>query len=157
MSTLYELTGIYQQIYDLGMDDETKQETLDSIDWNEDYENKVEGYVKVIKNLDADIEARKNEIDRLKKLNDSDKAKKDRMKLTLEESMELTGHDRVDTALFKVSFRRSNAVEVDMVLLPDEYKKVEYKADKTALKRLLADGQEIAGATLVENKNLSIR
>lgn len=157
MSTLYELTGIYQQIYDLDMDDETKQDTLDSIDWNEDYENKVEGYIKVIKNLDADIDARKNEIDRLKKLNDADKAKKDRMKSTLKESMELTGHDRVDTPLFKVSFRRSKAVEVDMVLLPDEYKKVEYRADKTALKRLLAEGQEIAGATLVENKNLSIR
>lgn len=157
MATLYELTGIYQQIYDIDMDDETKQDTLDSIDWNEDYENKVEGYIKVIKNLDADIEARKNEMDRLKKLNDADKAKKERMKATLEESMELTGHDRVDTALFKVSFRRSKAVEVDMVLLPDEYKKVEYKADKTALKRLLTDGQEIAGATLVENKNLSIR
>lgn len=37
--------------------------------------------------------ARKNEIDRLKKLNDADKAKKDRMKTTLEESMELTGHE----------------------------------------------------------------
>lgn len=157
MATLYELTGIYQQIYDMDMDDETKQDTLESIDWNEDFENKVEGYVKVIKNLDADIEARKNEIDRLKKLNDADKAKKNRMKTTLEESMELTGNDRVDTTLFKVSFRRSKAVEVDMVLLPDEYKKVEYKADKMALKRLLADGQEIAGATLVENKNLSIR
>ena len=154
MSTLYELTGQYLEIYNLDMDDETKQDTLESIDWNEGYENKVEGYIKVIKNLDADIEARKNEIDRL---NDADKAKKDRMKTTLKESMELTGHDRVDTTLFKVSFRRSEAVEVDMVLLPDKYKKVEYKADKTALKRLLADGQEIAGATLVENKNLSIR
>lgn len=157
MSTLYELTGQFLDIYNMDLDDETKQDTLDSIDWNEDYENKVEGYIKVIKNLDADMEARKNEIERLRKLNDADKAKKDRMKTTLEESMELTGHDRVDTTLFKVSFRRSKAVEVDMVLLPDEYKKVEYKADKTALKRLLADGQEIAGATLVENKNLSIR
>ena len=157
MATLYELTGQFLDIYNMDLDDETKQDTLDSIDWNEDYENKVEGYIKVIKNLDADIEARKNEMDRLKKLNDADKAKKERMKAALEESMELTGHDRVDTALFKVSFRRSKAVEVDMVLLPDEYKKVEYKADKTALKRLLADGQEIAGATLVENKNLSIR
>lgn len=157
MATLYELTGQFLDIYNMDLDDETKQDTLDSIDWNEDYENKVEGYIKVIKNLDADVEARKNEIDRLKKLNDADKAKKDRMKSTLEESMELTGRDRVDTTLFKVSFRRSKAVEVDMVLLPDEYKKVEYKADKTALKRLLTDGQEIVGATLVENKNLSIR
>lgn len=157
MATLYELTGQFLDIYNMDLDDETKQDTLESIDWNEDYENKVEGYIKVIKNLDADIEARKSEIDRLKKMNDADKAKKDRMKSTLEESMELTGHDRVDTTLFKVSFRRSKAVEVDMDLLQDEYKKVEYKADKMTLKRLLADGQEIAGATLVENKNLSIR
>ena len=157
MATLYELTGIYQQIYEMDMDDETKQDTLESIDWNEDYENKVENYIKVMKNLDADIEARKSEIDRLKKLNDADKSKKERMKSDLATSMELTGHEIVDTTLFKVSFRKSKAVEVDMVLLPDEYKKVEYKADKTILKQLLNSGQEISGATLVENKNLNIR
>lgn len=86
MATLYELTGQFLDIYNMDLDDETKQDTLDSIDWNEDYENKVEGYIKVIKNLDADIEARKNEMDRLKKLNDADKAKKERMKATLEEA-----------------------------------------------------------------------
>lgn len=157
MATLYELTGQFLEIYNMDLDDETKQDTLDSIDWNEDYENKVENYIKVIKNNEADIEARKNEIKRLSELNKSAERKNERLKEVLKESMELTGHDRVDTTLFKVSFRRSKAVEVDMVLLPDEYKKVEYKADKTALKRLLTDGQEIAGATLVENKNLSIR
>ena len=63
MATLYELTGQFLDIYNMDLDDETKQDTLDSIDWNEDYENKVEGYIKVIKNLDADIEARKNSRD----------------------------------------------------------------------------------------------
>ena len=48
MATLYELTEIYQQIYDMDMDDETKQDTLDSIDWDDDYENKVENYIKVM-------------------------------------------------------------------------------------------------------------
>ena len=137
MATLYELTGLYQQIYDMDLDDETKQDTLDSMDWENDYENKVENYIKVMKNLDADIEARKSEIDRLKKLNDADKSKKERMKTALAGSMEMTGREKVDTTLFKVSFRKSKAVEVDMVLLPDEYKKVEYKADKTTLKQLL--------------------
>lgn len=157
MSTLYELTGIYQQIYDLDMDDETKQDTLESIDWNEDYENKVEGYVKVIKNLDADIEARKNEIERLRKLNDADNSKKERMKEAVKESMELTGHDRVDTPLFKVSFRKSEAVEVDDLLLPEAYKVATYKPDKKRLKEDLKNGLEILGAELVERKNLSIR
>ena len=117
MATLYELTGLYQQIYDMDLDDETKQDTLDSMDWENDYENKVENYIKVMKNLDADIEARKSEIDRLKKLNDADKSKKERMKTALAGSMEMTGREKVDTTLFKVSFRKSKAVEVDMVLL----------------------------------------
>lgn len=157
MATLYELTGIYQQIYDMDMDDETKQDTLESIDWNEDYENKVENYIKVMKNLDADIEARKNEIDRLKKLNDADKSKKERMKTDLATSMELTGHEKVDTTLFKVSFRKSEAVEVDDLLLPEAYKVATWKADKKRLKEDLKNGLEILGAELVERKNLNIR
>lgn len=157
MATLYELTGIYQQIYDMDMDDETKQDTLESIDWTEDYENKVENYIKVMKNLDADIEARKNEIDRLKKLNDADKSKKERMKSDIATSMELTGHEKVDTTLFKVSFRKSEAVEVDDFLLPESYKVATWKADKKRLKEDLKNGLEILGAELVERKNLSIR
>lgn len=157
MSTLYELTGQYLEIYNLNMDDETKQDTLDSIDWAEDYENKVENYVKVIKNLDADMEARKNEIERLRKLNDADNSKKERMKEAVKESMELTGHDRVDTPLFKVSFRKSEAVEVDDLLLPEAYKVATYKPDKKRLKEDLKNGLEILGAELVERKNLSIR
>lgn len=157
MATLYELTGIYQQIYDMDMDDETKQDTLESIDWTEDYENKVENCIKVMKNLDADIEARKNEIDRLKKLNDADKSKKERMKNDLATSMELTGHEKVDTTLFKVSFRKSEAVEVDDFLLPEAYKVATWKADKKRLKEDLKNGLEILGAELVERKNLNIR
>lgn len=156
MATLYELTGVYQQIYDMDMDDETKLDTLESIDWTEDYENKVENYIKVMKNLDADIEARKNEIDRLKKLNDADKSKKERMKTDLATSMELTGHEKVDTTLFKVSFRKSEAVEVDDLLLPEAYKVATWKADKKRLKEDLKNGLEILGAELVERKNLNI-
>nr|DAX64625.1 MAG TPA: resistance protein [Caudoviricetes sp.] len=157
MSTLYELTGQFLEIYNMDLDDETKLDTLDSIDWNEDYENKIENYIKVIKNLEADVAARKNEQDRLKKLNDSDKNKIERMKTDLAASMELTGREKVDTSLFKVSFRRSKSVEVDMVLLPERYKKIEYKADKVDLKKLLTNGEEILGAELVEKKNLNIR
>lgn len=59
MATLYELTGQFLEIYNMEIDDETKLDTLESIDWTTDYENKIEGYVKVIKSLEADIEARK--------------------------------------------------------------------------------------------------
>ena len=139
MATLYELTGQFLDIYNLELDEETKLDTLDSIDWETEYETKVENYIKVMKNLEADVEARKNEIKRLTT------------------SMALTGHERVDTPLFKVSFRKSEAVEVDDLLLPESYKVATWKADKKRLKEDLKNGLEILGAELVERKNLSIR
>ena len=157
MATLYELTGQFLDIYNLELDEETKLDTLDSIDWNSDYENKVENYIKVMKNLDADIEARKNEIKRLTELNKADEKKKDHLKETLTTSMTLTGHERVDTPLFKVSFRKSQAVEVDETVLPEAYKVATWKPDNKRLKEDLKNGLEIVGATLVERKNLSIR
>ena len=157
MATLYELTGQFLDIYNMELDEETKLDMLDSIDWNSDYENKVENYIKVIKNTEADMEARKNEIKRLTELNRADERKNERLKEALKDSMALTGHERVDTPLFKVSFRKSEAVEVDDLLLPEAYKVATYKPDKKRLKEDLKNGLEILGAELVERKNLSIR
>ena len=147
MATLYELTGQFLEIYNLELDEETKLDTLDSIDWQTDYEEKVENYIKVMK----------NEIKRLTDLNKADEKKKDHLKETLSASMSLTGHERVDTPLFKVSFRKSQAVEVDELVLPESYKVATWKPDKKRLKEDLKNGLEIVGASLVERKNLSIR
>lgn len=157
MATLYELTGQFLDIYNLELDEETKLDTLDSIDWQTDYEEKVENYIKVIKNIESDVEARKAEIKRLTELNKADEKKKEHLKETLSTSMVLTGHERVDTPLFKVSFRKSQAVEVDELVLPESYKVATWKPDKKRLKEDLKNGLEIVGASLVERKNLSIR
>ena len=157
MATLYELTGQFLDIYNMELDDETKADTLDSMDWQTDYENKVENYIKVIKNTEADMEARKNEIKRLTELNRADERKNERLKEALKDSMALTGHERVDTPLFQVSFRKSEAGEVDDLLLPEAYKVATYKPDKKRLKEDLKNGLEILGASLVERKNLSIK
>lgn len=157
MATLYELTGQFLEIYNMDIDDETKLDTLEAIDWTTDYENKVEGYVKVIKSLEADIEARKNEKKRLDGLNKSDQSKIDNLKAALAVSMTETGQTRVDTTLFKVSFRKSEAVVVDETKLPKKYQVATYKPDKKTLKELLKSGKHIKGAALEERSNLSIR
>ncbi len=157
MATLYELTGQFLEIYNMDIDDETKLDTLEAIDWTSDYENKVEGYVKVIKSLEADIEARKNEKKRLDGLNKSDQTKIDNLKAALAVSMTETGQTRVDTTLFKVGFRKSEAVVVDETKLPKKYQIVSYKPDKKTLKELLKSGKHIKGAALEERSNLSIR
>lgn len=157
MATLYELTGQLLEIYNMEIDDETKLDTLEAIDWTNDYENKVEGYVKVIKSLEADIEARKNEKKRLDGLNKSDQTKIDNLKAALAVSMTETGQTKVDTTLFKVGFRKSEAVVVDETKLPKKYQVATYKPDKKTLKELLKSGKRIKGAVLEERSNLSIR
>lgn len=157
MATLYDLTGQFLEIYNMEIDDETKLDTLEAIDWTTDYENKVEGYVKVIKSLEADIEARKNEKKRLDGLNKSDQSKIDNLKAALATSMAETGQERVDTTLFKVGFRKSKAVVVDEDKLPKKYQIVSYKPDKKEIKKLLESGATIRGAHIEERRNLSIR
>lgn len=157
MTTLYELTGQFLEIYNMDIDDETKLDTLEAIDWTTDYETKVEGYVKVIKSLEADIEARKNEKKRLDGLNKSDQTKIDNLKAALAVSMTETGQTKVDTTLFKVGFRKSEAVVVDETKLPKKYQVATYKPDKKTLKELLKSGKHIKGAALEERSNLSIR
>ena len=39
----------------MDIDDETKADTLEAIDWQEQFEQKAEGYAHVIKNLEADV------------------------------------------------------------------------------------------------------
>jgi hypothetical protein len=157
MATLYELTGQFLEINNMDADDETKLDTLDSIDWETNYEEKIENCIKVVKNREANIEARSNEIKRLTELNKADERVNKRIKEAVKDSLLLTGRERVDTPLFKVSFRKSEAVEVDDLLLPEAYKVATYKPDKKRLKEDLKNGLEILGAELVERKNLSIR
>ena len=157
MATLYDLTGQFLEIYNMEIDDETKLDTLEAIDWTADYENKVEGYVKVIKSLEADIEARKNEKKRLDGLNKSDQSKIDNLKAALATSMAETGQERVDTTLFKVGFRKSKAVIVDETKLSKKYMKAKWSPDKETIKELLKGGATIRGARIEERSNLSIR
>lgn len=157
METLYKLTGQFLEINNMDADDETKLDTLDSIDWETNYEEKIENCIKVVKNREANMEARSNEIKRLTELNKADERVNKRIKEAVKDSLLLTGRERVDTKLFKVSFRKSEAVEVDDLLLPEAYKVATYKPDKKRLKEDLKNGLEILGAELVERKNLSIR
>ena len=65
--------------------------------------------------------------------------------------------EKLKTDKFTFSYRKSKAVEIiNEDLIPDEYKKIEYKVDKMKLKKALED-TKIQGAELVEKKSLSVR
>ena len=159
MASLYELTGIFKQINDMeGLDEETKADTLDSIDWTDQFEEKVENTVKVIKNKEADKKQLKEEIDRLTarcKSIDNDII---RLKTGLQGAFEITGHNKVKGLLFTVYLAKNQpSVIVDEELLPKKYFVITKKPDKNAIKELLNAGKKVKGATLQESRSLRIK
>ncbi|HFI0398382.1 TPA: siphovirus Gp157 family protein [Streptococcus suis] len=159
MATLYELTGIFKQIAEMeGIDEETKLDTLESIDWTEQFEEKVENTVKVIKNKEAEKKQLKEEIDRLTARHKSIESDITRLKTGLQGAFEITGHDKVKTLLFTVSLANNQpSVVVDEDLLPKKYFIQTLKPDKTAIKELLKAGKKVKGAVLQESRSLRIR
>lgn len=157
MAKLYELTGIFLEIDEMDVDDETKLDTLDSIDWEHDFSEKIENCIKVIRNKNARVEAYKAEIARLDALKESENKAIEEIKKRISEAMNLTQHDKLETTLFKVGFRKSKAVVVDEDKLPKKYQIVSYKPDKKMIKELLNSGKTIRGAYIEERRNLSIR
>ena len=115
MSTLYELTGQYLDIYNIDITDETKLDTLETIDWQKDFEEKVFGYAKVIKNLENDIAVIKQEGSRLADRKKSIKKKIDTLKTNLQAAMEVSNNLKVDSSLMTVSVRKTKPVVIIII------------------------------------------
>jgi hypothetical protein len=74
--------------------------------------------------------------------------------------MMVSGIEKIDSPLFKLSLRRSEAVEVEVPeALPVDWqvRKVMITADKVAIKKAIKEGYSITGARLVENFSLQIK
>lgn len=161
MSTLYELNGIFLQLQQLAEDGTDVTDTLEAVELS--IEEKLEGYAMVIKNLQADTDGLKGEIERLTSRKRSLEANITRMKQAMADTLELIepdakGKKRFKSSKFTVSFRESTAVVVDDAsLLPQEFVVVETKPNKKELAAYLKDGGEIMGATLQTSKSLQIR
>lgn len=157
MAKLYELTGIFLEIDEMDVDDETKLDTLDSIDWEDDFSEKIENCIKIIRNKNARVKAYKAEIERLKKMKTSEEKAIEEIEKRISEAMQLTKHDKLETTLFKVGFRKSKAVIVDETKLPKKYMKAKWSPDKETIKELLKNGATIQGAHIEERSNLTIK
>ena len=138
---LYDITGDVLQLQELLESDEVVDtELLKDVlaDTTEDYEIKLEAYAKVIKNLSANVDAIKAEVDRLttrkKALENNITALKNRMY----ESMKATGTTKVKGDIFTISIQKNGGripviVDVDTSALPDELVKIEEKPDIDAI------------------------
>jgi hypothetical protein len=126
----------------------------------EQLQSKGINYAKVIANYQSESDQIDAEIKRLKTMKESRDKKVTWLTESLKKAMLVSGIEKIESPLFKISLRRSEAVEVEIPeALPIDWqvKKVTITADKLAIKKAIKEGYSITGARLVENFNLSIK
>ena len=141
MSNLYDLTGDVLKLQDLLASGEViDKELLADVlkDTTEDYNDKIEAYAKVIKNLSVDMEGLKNEIDRLNARHKAIKANIESLKNRMFESMKETKTTKVKGKLFTIAIQANGGkcpviVDVDTSVLPDNLVRIEERPDLDAI------------------------
>jgi hypothetical protein len=115
-------------------------------------------YYHVIKELESTTNMIDAEIKRLQELKKARVNTIEKLENALLYSMKLHGIEKIDTDTLKISLRKSKSVEVvDIDLLPFNCLKIEKKAIKSEIKKLIEEGMEIEGAKIVENLNLNFK
>lgn len=108
-NTLYELTEQYQTVMDMLCDADTDEQvifdTLEAIDG--EIEEKADNYAKIIRMLKGDAEIIQNEEARLYAKRKSLENRIQRLKDTLQASMEFIGKTKFKTALFSFSVAKN--------------------------------------------------
>lgn len=160
MGTLYDITGdllTLQSMLEDTVDDQILLDTLEGVQG--EYEIKLGSYCKIIKNLEADMEALKNEAKRL-----TDKRKVlenniDRLKKVMFDSMKATGTTKIKAGVFNVSIQKNGGkipVNYDKdnknitAHLPESLVKVVESPDLEAIRERLEAGKVVEGFTLGE-------
>lgn len=120
--------------------------------------NKVNAIVGFLRETELTAESADVEAKRLSEIAKFYKNRAERVKKSVAWAMESHGIEKIETDMFRLSFRKSESVLVDDVeVLPKEYVVLKKSADKTAIKKALKDGVTVEGARIIANNNLQIK
>lgn len=163
--TLYELTADYENLLHLAEDPDTDpqilKDTMEAIEG--EIEEKADGYAMIIRQLESDEAAIRNEEARLTARRLSISNNITCLKRGLEAAMRLTGKTKFKTTLFSFGIQKNPpSVVMDeqyVENIPEDYLK--YKDPDIDKKRILADikaGKDLSGiAHIVQTESLRIR
>lgn len=156
--SLYEITEGINKVEEFIDDEEQLTIYLDSL--NIQFEEKISNILKYRRTLELTSDAIKNEIERLSSLKKFYDNKGENLKKYIGYSMLKTKKENLELETAKLSFRKSESIEVENAeLIPSEYiiiKEVK-QVDKIAIKKAIKNGETVNGAILKQNLNLQIR
>lgn len=158
---LFELTENYVKFFTMLEEVDEITEELEEManNLNIAIEEKSDNYVKMIKNLDANVEAYKNQEKIFNKKRKTAENKISWLKKNLQASMEQTGRKKVKTELFTISIQK-NTPALDITSednIGDEYYKVERTLNKKDLLKDIKEGLIIDGVGIKQTESLRIR
>lgn len=148
--TLYEMNqaaiNLYEMLQADEIDEQAYNDTMEGIGADE----KLEDYIYVIKQCEADNVAIKTEIDRLKANKEKNDKAIDRMKKAVIDFMNATGQKKAKAGTFNLSLRKSESTVItDETKIPSEYLIPQPpKVDKTAIKKAIKLGVKVDGAVI---------
>lgn len=163
MFKLYELTEMYQNLWDVIGDEEVDLDALEiALSAVEDnIEDKAESMAKLIKGIDGDIAILKEEEQRLANKRKSLENKQKNIKGYLENQLNVMEIDKIKTPLFTVALQNNppsiNVLDED--LIPGMYKKevTTISVVKKDVLNALKEGLEVPGAEIKQTRSLRIR
>jgi hypothetical protein len=126
----------------------------------ENFKDKAVSYSNIVKVLDYDVKSIDEEIKRLQDLKKKKSKAAETFETKLSEAMQQFGYDKIETPTRKLSFRKSEAIEVENVdIIPARYfnEKTTYTLDKDRVKSVIKYGETIPGVHLVTKMNLQIK
>jgi hypothetical protein len=126
----------------------------------DNFHSKSENYAFITRQFDAEMDIIDAEIKRLQQAKKTREKAIERLKANIEMAMITFEVDKIETPLIKISFRKSESVEVENVnQLPNEYKviKVTESADKLKIKDAIKAGETIEGCSIKTNRNIQIK
>ncbi|MCI5836255.1 MAG: siphovirus Gp157 family protein [Veillonellaceae bacterium] len=161
--TLYQHGLQYIELRELAereeIDPQVLQDTFAAIE--ESAAVKVDNIGKLYRQLDADEEAVQKEIERLAERKKHMERTQERLKDIVKAYLELVGQRKVAGALFTATIKRNTPKVIinDEAAIPREFIKVKTteSVDKTAIKKAIAAGAEVAGATVIQEERLELK
>ena len=126
----------------------------------EQLEQKARGYGFVVKQMESDVTIIDAEIKRLNELKKARLKTIDRLETTVSQAMQLYQINRLETPTLKISFRKSESVEIDdesAISFAYLKEKITYTIDKAMIKEAIKKGEVVAGARLQQNQNIQIK
>lgn len=163
---LYELANDYvalmQAIDNEELPEECIADTLEAI--TGEIEVKADNIACMLKNIEAEVKAIKEEEANLATRRKTKEKAYERLKEYLSATLQSLSIDKVETARNKITFRKSESVEIDDTFIEwaqenreDLLKYSAPTADKTEIKKLLKGGAELQGAQLISKQNIQIK